>query len=190
MALKRFHVPAEPTNPIHFGSISWKAAYDGKKLVFTNSNMSKGGKVVLNDVNPGDYVGFSADGPASRAFKVKSPKDEKITILWRYGFTKPKRVISDTYWEQDKEGFPGFHQLLERKHGPNSLDRNQYGQLVLDWDVRYVTIRNDAGEIMVETGRGRLHCSNNIFDHWYLSPKATIADVKAWEAEYLKKVGE
>jgi len=187
MALKRFTVPDQPKSDIYFGSMSWTASFDGTKIVFTNPNMTSHNKVVLNGVKAGDEVGFEANGPDSRAFKVKAPKDLKYAIMWKYGFTKPKRVTSDVDWE-DGEDFPGFHTLFER-HYTGDYWRNSYGQLTMDWDVRYVTIYDDKGRIMVQTGFGRLERSNNHFDHWFMHHDATLEHVKAWEKEYLNKEG-
>lgn len=188
MALKRFTVPDQPKSDIRFGSMSWTAAFDGNQIVFTNGNMKRGGKVVLQNVKPGDEVGFKASGPDSRAFKVQPPKDPKYAILWKYGFTKPKRMTSHIEWDEG-EDFPGFHTLFERRYTGDHW-RNSYGVLTMDWDVRYVTIRDENGKIMVQTGYGRLERSNDHFDRWYMDPNATLEHVKAWEEVYLNKGGE
>ena len=179
MALKRFTVPND--NEVHsFGSMAWRAQLVGNDLVFTNDNMKRPSKITLRNVVPGEEVGFTAAGEMSRAFKVKAPKDQKYRILWNHGFTKPKRVS----WDLADGRFPGLHFLLIERVG--SAYDNQYGQCTLDWNVKYTTIQNDKGEIMVQTACGRLEYSNNFMEEWYLDSRATLDHVKAWEEKNRK----
>lgn len=183
MAMKRMVVPETAQSNIYFGSMSWRAEYDGHTtLIFTNANMRRGGKVVITDVHPGEEIGFNADGPDSKAFKVQPPKDPKYRILWDYGFTKPKRI---TKWFSTDDEFPGIKAELEFAY-PGDSWRNQSGYFTLDWNVRYVTIRDENGRIMVQTACGRLERSNNILDQWYMHPLATLDHVLQWKEEYKK----
>lgn len=185
MALKRFKVPQKPTTNIFFGSLSWRANYDGNgTIVFVNPKMKRGGHITITNVNPGDEIGFNADGPNSRAFKVKAPVDLKYHIMWKYGFTKPKRI---THWFScGEDHFPGFKKELEYNH-PGDYYRNSYGVFTLDWDIKYVTVKDrQTGEILIETARGRFERSNSFMDSWYMSPNATLQDVEEWERKYLE----
>lgn len=185
MALKRFKVPQKPTTDIFFGSLSWRANYDGNgTIIFTNAKMKRGGRITITGIEPGDEIGFDANGLDSRAFKVKAPVDPKYHIMWKYGFTKPKKV---THWfSSDDNHFPGFKRELEYNH-PGDYYRNSYGVFTLDWNIKYVTVKDpETDEILVETARGRFERSNNFMDSWYMSPNATIQDVKEWERRYLE----
>ena len=190
MAIKRFMIPENPQVNIYFGSMAWRAAFDGKNVIFTNLKMTNHNTVVLKNVKGGDMVGFKADGPDSTAFKVKQPLDEKYRILWKYGFTKPKRFNRTSKyahnWEEG-ERFPGFRALIHRNYEDFDNLHNQYGELTLDSDFKYTTVYDDNLNIMVNTVIGRYESSNDHIQMWYLSPEATLEHVKEWEKKYLER---
>lgn len=181
MSMKRLVVPDAPIKNQYFGSMSWLADFDGHSIIFHNEKMKRGGRIVLTDCHPGEEVGFYAAGPDSKAFKVEAPKDERMLILWNYGFTRPKRV---TKWFSAEE-FPGFHKELEFAH-PGSQWRDENGVFILDKDVYYITVRDIRGyRIMIETAVGRL-ANGQVVDCWYMHPTARIMDVIDWRDQYRK----
>lgn len=188
MAVKRFTLPQNPEENIYFGSMAWRATFNGKDVIFHNLKMTDHNTVVLKGVKGGDMVGFYADGPNSKAFKVKRPLDEKYAILWKYGFTKPKRTTHTqgwfrTEWEDD-EKFPGFKTLMERHYKDDWWNHNSYGILTVDSGFKYTTILDENGNIMVATVIGRYERSNDFEQAWYLDPEATLDHVKEWEKKF------
>lgn len=179
MSMKRFVVPNEPMQNQYFGSMSWVVDYNGNCMIFHNDKMKRGGKIILTNCHPGEEVGFYAAGPNSKAFKVAQPVDDKLLIMWRYGFTKPKRV---TKWYSAEE-FPGFHNELEFDY-PGSKWRDENGVFILDKDVTYTTITDVMGyRILIETAVGRL-ANGQYIDRWYMHPTARLSDISRWLYQY------
>ena len=146
---------------------NWKASFDGTtlKLEYNDGHITNHKEFTCRR---GDYVGVSPtiDGTFINIFKMRSPKDPRTKILWRLGYTSPKRIkgISNPDVFSIKEYMDDYP---ERKYTDS------------------VEIKDHNGITMVASFREVIDDDGHMYDWWFMHPNATIDHVKEWEQQYL-----
>jgi len=82
-------------------SLTWKVAYDGKKLTFVHGNSGREYRVPQK--SPA-FIGVNIESGEPRVFPIKKPRDPRRALLWEHGFRRRDEVPeAPTYEDFEKQ---------------------------------------------------------------------------------------